>query len=160
MPRCLFLFLLLPLAGCDLFGEDRPQRVDGRSVVQSETTGGLAEARGRWAEAGVAHYRFEYFRACECLASEVGPFVVTVRGAEVEDVEGLAGAPLPDGHVAFTVARLFDRIEAAFEQGADRVNVTYDAVLGFPIDVAIDYDLGVADEELLVEVLGFERLDG
>jgi len=159
MPRYVFFLVLLALAGCDLFGEDRPARIDGRAVVHSGTLDGLADARERWASTGIEEYRFEYSRACECLASQVGPFVVTVSGGEVEDVESLAGAPLPDDYVAFTVAGLFERIGDAFEQGADRVDVAYDAALGFPIDVEIDYDRGVVDEELLVEVLGFERLD-
>lgn len=159
MRHLVLLLVLFALAGCDLLGEDRPPRTDGRAVVASGTPEGLAEARQRWAEAGVARYRFEYARACECLPGASGPFVATVRGERVEDVESLAGEPLPDGYAAFTVERLFEAIEDAFEAGAASMGVTYDAALGFPVDVAIDYDEEVADEELIVRVEGFERLD-
>ncbi|MDX1419890.1 MAG: DUF6174 domain-containing protein [Rubricoccaceae bacterium] len=154
-----FVALLL-LAGCDLFGESRPERVRARPVVTSSTAEGLADARGRWAEADLDDYQLEYTRACECLRAAAGPFLVTVEGGAVTEVEPLSGEPLPDGYEPFTVVRLFDAIDEAFDEGADAVDVVYDAALGFPVRIAIDYDARVADEELYLEVTGFERLDG
>ncbi len=154
-----FLLALVSLTGCDLLGDDRLPRVDGRAVVRADTRDGLVEAQARWTAADAAQYRFEYALACECDEADAGPFVVEVEGARAVDVEHLRGEPLPENHVAFTVARLFDAIEDAFEEEAVRVEVAYDAALGFPVDVEIDYDLEIADEELRVEVHGFERLD-
>lgn len=160
MRRLAAVCLVLTLSACDLFGEGRPDRVNGRPVVTSTSPDGLAEALARWVEADLDDYRVEYARACECLQAAAGPFLVTVRDGTVTDVASLGGEPLPDGFAPFTVERLFATIGDAFDEGADAVEVTYDVALGLPVRVAIDYDERVADEELYVEVTGFERLDG
>jgi hypothetical protein len=57
-----------------------------------------------------------------------------------------------------TVEELFGVLEQAFDNGADKVDATYDATLGVPIDVDIDPMRDAIDEEHGFVVEGFTVL--
>ena len=151
MRLVLLIVLGLSIAGCGLFDDsNRPPRVG------SGSPGELEDALVQWEAADIDHYRFEYTQACECLP--LGPIVVEVQDGIVRDVEALGENTLPEGFEPFTVERLFAAIEEAYEQDAASVAATYSEVSGFPVSVAVDYDVQIADEELYIEVQGFEQL--
>jgi hypothetical protein len=51
-----------------------------------------------------------------------------------------------------TVDGLFDFIADAIDRGAETIDVTFDAELGLPTHIRVDYRLGLADEEIAYEV--------
>lgn len=53
----------------------------------------------------------------------------------------------------------FTFIDKGFIRRADEISVTYDKHYGFPRRIYIDYLNGIADEELTIEVVDFQRND-
>jgi hypothetical protein len=86
----------------------------------------------------------------------VDPVRIEVRdGERISTVHAATGVPLDPviaaGHP--TVEELFDIIPEAIRQRVARLEVRYHEVLGYPLDVAIDYDRNVIDEEVTYRVL-------
>ena len=68
----------------------------------------------------------------------------------VERVFVESGEPVPEDNASGfpTVEGLFERLVSAMEDGAHRVDVTYDPDLGMPLEFWIDHRENVADDEL------------
>lgn len=110
----------------------------------------IEDPQARWQAYGIDTYRVTETRACECSP----PFRWTafVRNGKVVDVEvdPVTGMDPENVHrlamnYAWTVEDAFDLIDRA--QDADRVSIGYDPRYGFPSAIAIDWNLGMADEE-------------
>ena len=110
----------------------------------------LASARARWAAVGPDAYTMTLSRSCFCPEEYRGPYRVSVRGGTVTRVE-MNGQTLPADR-ALSVEALFALLEDATARPAERIDVTYDARLGYPTSVAIDYDARIADEEVAYTV--------
>jgi hypothetical protein len=74
-----------------------------------------------------------------------------VRSSVVVSAQRLDGGPT-DPAQYLSVERLFGVIDEAIREDAARIRVVYDARLGFPADVYIDWDERLADEEFGYEV--------
>lgn len=141
------------LAGCpapaavDDGGADDPvlgPLITGTPAARSPD---LDAARERWEASGLDAYEMTLRRVCFCPAPDyTGPFAVAVRGGEVASVT-LDGAAVDDER-GETVDDLFDLIEDAYTRKAQSVTVEFDPELGYPTNVAIDYSLQMADEEI------------
>jgi hypothetical protein len=126
----------------------------------------LDGARARWRAAALASYEYGYHKFCECHRESPPETVVTVRGGGVTGVRHRpAGAdvevPAADKNLQYywTVEGLFELIASAQERGV-QVRASYDAALGFPREVYIDYDADFIGDELDVRLTGVTRLDG
>jgi hypothetical protein len=77
-----------------------------------------------------------------------------LEGEPVEWLYFLSGDPIaPEWQSVFpTVDGLFDFIADAIDRGAETIDVTFDAELGLPTAVRVDYRLAAADEEIAYEV--------
>jgi hypothetical protein len=115
------------------------------------------EGRQAWQALDTDSYTFTYVRSCECLPEMAGPFDVTVRRGVVTEVS-YEGSPVdPASRPFYTIEALFDLIQEASEQNADRINVAYHPVLGYPTEIYIDYERNAADEEDIITVTAFEQ---
>ena len=114
----------------------------------------LDAARGRWQAAGLASYEYGYHKYCECHRDSPPETVVSVRDGTVvgvrhrpvgSDVE----VPAADRNLSYywTVDGLFGVIASALERGA-QVRTVYDAALGYPREIYIDYDAELIGDEL------------
>jgi hypothetical protein len=129
----------------------------------------LTAARDRWRAAGITTYNYRFSRQCLCDERTAGPFRARVEDGAVRAAiyQGTAANGIPDGtRVAkeflasvSTVANVFDVIAGAIAKRACTIEVRYDADLGYPTKVDIDFDPDVADEELHF-VLSDLRPDG
>ena len=109
----------------------------------------LAEAasqRAIWEAAGVTDYTITITRQCFCPAEFRDPYTVQVRDGRFVSAER-SGVPIDLAEfMPATVDDLFSTIEeAAF---ADRLNLAYHPVLGYPVDIDIDPAFNIVDEEL------------
>ena len=119
----------------------------------------LTRARSRWAAAAVESYSFEVQRFCFC-----GPDFT--RRIRVEVIDGSVGTvvyvdsgePVPDPTAAPVVEDLFDEIQDAIDREAHSLVAEYDADLGHPTEVSIDYLEFAVDEEMAFSVTAFETL--
>ena len=124
----------------------------------------LAEARDRWDEAAISHYRFVVEENCFCP-----PLQASV---EVKDGEVVAVTPIGDTDPQLAFDVLGRPVEEWFTQAAnwitaghDRWAVTFDTQFGYPTSMWIDPDLEAVDEEdgytlTSLVVLRGEPLDG
>jgi len=141
--RRLFSAMVLMAAACD-----------GGSVLgTAPEILELSAARERWAEREPAEYQFNYTRSCFCPA--LTNVRVTVRNGVVVSARVIAtGAELSPTERAEipTIDGLFDVIESAIDQRAHELRVSYDAQMGFPMSIVLDYREMIADDEVFYEV--------
>ena len=148
--RHLSIALLVPALGCSAMGFD-PAR---------EKEGDLERAEAAWAGQQIEDYRYTYGFSCGmCLP--IGPAVIDVHDGVVTAARNIGESdPLPVtvmGSV-LTVPELFALIRRAVEHQADALEVTYHATLGYPITVAIDWQFGLADDEVWHSVAELRRI--
>ena len=131
------LALLLP--GCDLFSPSDGQR------------DALEEAEQTWRSQGVTSYEFRVQRICFCIPT--GPLLVQVRdGRPVSVTNADSGEPAtPDASMPLTVEALFAVVDDAIDRDAQRLDVDYDDTFGYPRTIDIDYNFGIADEEIFYQ---------
>lgn len=67
---------------------------------------------------------------------------------------GVAVPPSEWAFRYFTIDEMFDLIADARARGAHEVRVTYDPQLGYPREVFLDMNAGVADDEQHFEISG------
>jgi hypothetical protein len=126
----------------------------------------LDGARARWQSAALASYEYGYHKFCECHRESPPETVVTVRGGSVTGVRHRpvgATTEVPAAEKNFeyywTVDGLFALIASALERGV-QVRAAYDAELGFPREIYIDYDSNLIGDELDLRLTRVTRLDG
>jgi hypothetical protein len=112
-----------------------------------------AAAYERWLAAGIDDYRFAVDVLCFCV--EQSPIVVTVRDGVVVSVE--PEDPEYWGEVAVAVPDLFALVVDAREE-YDRVEVTYDRLLGYPREIFEDRIEQAVDDEVTFAIRDFEPL--
>jgi hypothetical protein len=124
-------------AGCGLVDPDDPQRDE------------LESARQLWEEEGLQSYRTTEMHVCFCGEEVRGPVQIRVSSTGTTRTYVSDGRAVPANFERFfpTVEELFDEIESALDEGADRVTAAYHPDTGAPLDVFIDWDERSADEE-------------
>ncbi len=116
----------------------------------------LRSAQIRWNAARVQDYTVVVQHLCFC--GYVRPVRVSVRqGVIVSSVDAQTGEPVPSYATVRDIAGLFALIRDAIDDGADRLEVTYDAELGYPTLINIDYITNAVDDELSVTTSEFQR---
>jgi len=116
----------------------------------------LERNESRWASRRPLSYRYGLRRSCFCPPDAIGPVRVRVHGETVvERIYIDSGDPVSSTfETSFpTVEGLFDLIRTALEQDAYRVDVTYHADLGVPLDISIDYIENAVDDELAIALV-------
>lgn len=117
----------------------------------------LRKAQVRWSSARVQDYTVVVQHLCFC--GYVRPVRITVRsGAIVSSVDAETGEPVPSYATVRDIAALFTLIRKAIDDGADRLEVTYDSQLGYPTFINIDYIKNAVDDELQVRTSEFQQL--
>jgi hypothetical protein len=138
-PRIPALAILVAMAGCGTTGPNS----DLRSQIEGN--------RALWRQLGPASYQYGVQRLCFCGPDAIGPVRVTVEnGVVVSRVYTESDEP-----VAANLASLFPDVEGLYEvlldavdRDAAQIDVTWDSVAGLPSEFFIDYNVGIADEEL------------
>jgi hypothetical protein len=114
----------------------------------------LDTARAQWQQAGLAAYEYGYHKFCECHPENPPESVVSVRNGAVVGVRHrpvgtTVEVPSEAKNLEFywTMDGVFDLIASAQRRGVT-VRVQYDAALGFPRSIYIDYDADFIGDEL------------
>jgi hypothetical protein len=109
----------------------------------------LDASRSFWDVNGLNDYDYVLQRTCFCISEARRPGLVQVRMgaiATVTDAETLQ--PL-DPLFFRTVDQLFDELQNAIDNSADDIQAEFDNTIGYPTSIRIDFDLFIADEELI-----------
>jgi len=122
----------------------------------------LADARQRWQVAAPEDYVYGFNKFCECHRETPPETLVTVAGTRVIDVRHVmakTGDTVPAAADNFslywTIEDLLGLLERALERGA-AVQAEFDAELGLPRRVYIDYLPDIIGDEVDVRVTRFE----
>ena len=130
------------------------------SAPISAASQNLINNQTRWTAAGIDNYEFVYQRICFCPPKYTIPALIEVRDGTVWSVEyqdSEIHLDAPDTTTFSTIPELFDVLTDAHERNAVKVNVTFNADLGYPEDADIDYAANIVDEELRFTVTEFVR---
>jgi len=148
MKKLITVFIALVLTACS-FGS------------QTE----LSRNQGKWQDANITHYRFELSISCFCAFRDQMPLTIEVRDGQIVYMATVDGTLVLDTDQNYefyaphaTIDLLFAELDAALNDGADSVTVTYDSTYGFPTEIGIDYSQEIADEEAYYSISGFEKL--
>jgi Family of unknown function (DUF6174) len=118
----------------------------------------LAAARSRWENQIHGAYLFTWQQSCECLRDMTRPIEITVTGDQIKNAvyaDDRTPVGEPTRGLLLTVDGVFDRIQQAVDEDAERIAVDYDRTWGFPATVFVDYRAVVADEELALTLSDF-----
>lgn len=120
-------------------------------------------AREKWQAANISHYRFNLSISCFCIFTQDMPLIIEVDDGKVVSMEFQSGNEIDPSFVELferyaTIDRIFAELEKALGGEAEAVNVTYDETYGFPTEVAFDFELQAADEEIYLTISDFEPL--
>jgi hypothetical protein len=146
------------LAACALVAAAHAPRAG--AAAADELQAGWA----RWTAAGLASYEYGYNKYCDCHRDTPPETVVVVADGAVERVYHLYGdspreVPAREGStdLYWTIEDLFRLIEGALEQNAT-VRARYDAALGYPTAVFVDYDADFIGDEIDVRLTRLSAL--
>lgn len=130
-----------------------------------EAGAALEAGRARWQAAALADYEYGYHKYCDCYGQSPPETLVTVRAGKVERVRHRRAGypnevPAEDRNVQYywTVDELFDLVSSALD-GSATVRVEYDAALGFPTLLFVDYDADLIGDELDLRLTRVAPLD-
>lgn len=126
------------------------------TATAAAQSGNLAAARKTWRAAALTNYEYGYQKYCECHPDSPPETIVTVHDGQPVGVRHRPGGstnevPGRNPEVYWTIDGLFDLIDSAQRRGAT-VRASYDAKLGFPTQVYIDYDANFIGDELDVRL--------
>ncbi len=136
----LLLLALGGFAGCSDLSTD-PDR-DPRTQLE--------QARERWEDAGLDTYEYRLEFECRCFAQSQEPIWIVVKAGELHRARTVFGndpIPINQANVFLAVEGLFGIVEEAIIRQANRIDVSYDPLLGYPRWINIEYSMpGVQPE--------------
>jgi len=123
----------------------------------------LAIAQRRWQAAAIADYSFTFQRSCFCLHTATRAVTVTVHQRAwatlmYEDDGTAADTSLFRDFL--TMERVFSFLRGSLEEDPATFEARYDAQLGYPAEVSIDYLANAIDDELSLWIAGFRITGG
>lgn len=119
----------------------------------------LRQNRRRWAAQNIANYRYTLQINCFCLPEVRQPVVIEVRNGKRTSITPVqSGLPVNASYFRRydTIPKLFNVIQAAINDKADSISVTYDPALGYPTQISIDPEQLAADEEIWLTINNFQ----
>lgn len=108
----------------------------------------LRAARARWEAAGSDNYDLAFNWNCNCPPAITAPVDLQIRDRVLTAGVFTGGPGLPPDQLADyrTVEGLYDFIQDGIDRDAVRVTAEYDAEMGHPTRVMIDYEDGSSDD--------------
>ncbi|MBN3923799.1 DUF6174 domain-containing protein [Nostoc sp. NMS4] len=155
----LLLSLSLNLPAMSETTADKPQ-------CQTQTNNNLNSRRlffnsRLWERANISNYRITVSNSCFCIPDARGPVIIEVRNGQPTSITSVAtGKPVnPEFFQKYnTIPKLFNVIQDAIKRKAYNLNVEYNAKLGYPTKINIDYDSKIADEEIFLTIENFQEI--
>jgi Family of unknown function (DUF6174) len=122
-------------------------------------------ARSRWDRASLDTYEYGYQKYCECHPETPPETIVTVRDGEVVGVRhrpvgssSEVEAQARNLEFYWTIAGLFELLASALSRGA-QVRADFDATLGHPTSIWIDYDHDFIGDELDLRITRVDLIE-
>ncbi len=137
----LALLMLMTTPGCEILGNDSGRRSD------------LETQKRVWNSYNSGTYSYVLQRGCFCIYT--GQYEIRVRDNIIVDIipawDDLEGVPKDDWQYFHTINQLFELLEDALANEADKVDVEF-SEFGYPVRIDIDYIKNAIDDELFLGV--------
>jgi hypothetical protein len=107
-------------------------------------------ARSKWTSLRPAAYDYTVKLSCYCGGEVTRAIVIVVRGDVVESrtyADDGAVVPAQFNSTFLTIDGMFEKIEDGFDSNFARVDVRYDPAFGYPVSIAFDGSVQIADDE-------------
>ncbi len=110
----------------------------------------LLKAQSRWERSSLRAYTYTMRTDCFCPPEYVAAVDVQVVGANVTSVTFVDAeftGEVPEQQRFGTINELLEIVQDGHDRNAYSIRAEYDAQMGFPVEVFIDYEATMADEE-------------
>lgn len=117
----------------------------------------LQDHHAVWTQKNLANYTYKFNWSCFCPPDYTAPVQILVQAGKITEIaDAMTGQKLDAARFKDyrTIDGLFDFIQDAINRNADSIQATYDATLGYPTSVSIDYIKQAADEEMAFSASG------
>jgi hypothetical protein len=119
----------------------------------------------KWESQAVRHYRMNVSILCFCAFRDRMPLTVEAKDGKLISVVDNKGRAVPaddplrtmDDSQLLTVEGLFGYTRDAIQR-ADETRVSYDPQAGYPVSISVDWIKMAMDDELGVQISGFQVL--
>lgn len=122
----------------------------------------LATNRAKWHAAGLTEYQYQFRLSCFCPF--IGqPYTAVVENGEPASLTDSTRAPITPNS-DYDLFRRYSSIPNLFEEAeqlinrADEITITYDPQYGYPVEIASQGRLNVADDEITITITNFKVL--
>ena len=116
----------------------------------AQTQQQLNDNHSKWISKNIKNYQYTFNWGCFCPPEHNKPVVISVRNGVLASIKYADGSGMVDKtrYTNYrTIEGLFEFLQDAINRKAYRIEVSYDASLGYPSSASIDYDVRIADEE-------------
>jgi len=145
--------------GCSILGLIWLATMSSSCSLPNPITGEIQQRKQRWIAQNIVDYRYILENSCFCIPEVTQPVKIEVR-----DGKRVAIAAVKDGRSVNeeyfthydTIPKLFDLIQTEQDKKPSKIFVSYDLKLGFPVSIFVDRSENIADEEIRLDVYGFE----
>ena len=123
----------------------------------AQTQQQLNDSQKRWASKGTRDYQYTFNWGCFCPPEHNKSVIISVRNGVLASIKYADGSgPVDKTKYARyrTIEGLFEFIQDAINKKAYKIEVSYDANLGYPTFASIDYNEKVSDEEMSFKAAG------
>ncbi|AOY82837.1 DUF6174 domain-containing protein [Moorena producens JHB] len=138
--------MILPLSACA--SDPSPEQL-------------LEQNQERWETQKLDNYRYRLQVSCYCIGEVTNPVVVEIRNGETTSIVA-ADSGKPVNRKFFntydSVLKLFDVVQKAIDKDYYKLDVTYDANLGYPTQIDMDFREQIADDERTLTIGNLEEL--
>ncbi|HEX8377040.1 MAG TPA: DUF6174 domain-containing protein [Pedobacter sp.] len=148
-PLLIVLFLFITISqGC--------KKEENSPELQAFT-----EAKMLWESSNISkssNYIFTSTRVCFC--TDPGTYRITVVNNAITDVRiGALYEDYPHAGKDFkTIDQLFQFIEASLKKDPAKANIKYDALLGYPTEIDLDFEINALDDEVRYNIKDLQLL--
>ena len=152
--------LLLPLiiSACSLF--------DGKDGNTANSD--FKANYEKWQSKNPSYYTFTIDRQCFCPRGNF-PAKIEIEDDNIARVlDPDTGEPIPEDSLGTpsltysdvypTINDLFELLEEAIDNNADRIDVSYNQRIGYPVKIYIDYSTSTVDEEISYEISSYRSV--
>ncbi|MDZ8187585.1 MAG: DUF6174 domain-containing protein [Nostoc sp. ChiSLP02] len=118
--------------------------------------------RRLWNQKNISNYRYTFSNSCFCIPDARGPVVIEVRNGQIKSVTSVETGqkvPNPEYFDRYnTIPKLFNVIQDAINRRAASLDIDYNAKLGYPTEINVDYNIQIADEEIYLKIENFQKI--
>jgi len=121
------------------------------SPIATEPLDEIATHEKTWSFLGFDSYSYRFRWECFCPQEFIRTVDILVVHGRIAAITDATTGDLIDknSYTRYrTIEGLFDFVREATDSGADRVTVTYDDQLGYPVTAYVDFQEAAADEEM------------